>query len=176
MTTVNIKDFARYMCLVMLQSGMTVSPLKLQKLLYYQQAWHMVFFGRENTLFDCAPEAWVNGPVYPVIYKIYRDKVSGMCDHLGYQDFGCIEQDASDVCAVLLGGLGLSETENELLMRVIMLYGSKTQNQLIFMTHSEKPWSEARGTLRPFERSDRVISMDTMYAYYNERYQRNHSR
>lgn len=62
---VSISLLAKYVGLTMLQRGISVSPLKLQKILYYIQSWHMVFFGRENTLVAEAPHAWVNGPVYP---------------------------------------------------------------------------------------------------------------
>ena len=65
----DIKLVARYIALSLLTKQMTVSPLKLQKLLYYAQAWSMVFFGRSKTLFADVPQAWVNGPVYPSIYE-----------------------------------------------------------------------------------------------------------
>ena len=55
MKTVDIKDYTTYIGITMLMKGLTVSPLKLQKILYYEQAWHMVGFGRENTLFEDAP-------------------------------------------------------------------------------------------------------------------------
>lgn len=54
-----------------------------------------------------------------------------------------------------------------------MLYGSKSQNDLIFLTHSEKPWVEARGSLNPFQRSEKSISLDTMHSFYKDRYDRN---
>ena len=73
MKTVDTKDYAAYVGITMLMKGLTVSPLKLQKILYYEQSWHMVSFGRENTLFSVAPQAWVNGPVYPEIYREYKD-------------------------------------------------------------------------------------------------------
>lgn len=63
----DIKMVARYIALSLLTKQMTVSPLKLQKLLYYAQAWSMVFFGRQRQLFADVPQAWVNGPVYPTI-------------------------------------------------------------------------------------------------------------
>ena len=72
-TKVAIQDIAKYTVLRLIQNEVTVSPLKLQKLLYYMQAWHMVYFERENTLFDDEPEAWVNGPVYRVIYNEYKN-------------------------------------------------------------------------------------------------------
>lgn len=40
----NINDVAKYVGLSLLVKGYNVSPLKLQKMLYYAQAWHMVFF------------------------------------------------------------------------------------------------------------------------------------
>ena len=52
----DIQDVASYCGLVLLKEGMTVSPLKLQKILYYVQAWMMVFFDRQ-LLFDDKPQA-----------------------------------------------------------------------------------------------------------------------
>lgn len=173
MKVVNIKDYAVYLGLSMLSKGLSVSPLKLQKLLYYQQSWHMVYFGPENTLFTEEPHAWVNGPVYPAIYYEYKDKVPGMCDHLRLSDFVPEDTDTMQKMKELVNEMGLTADEVELSERVIMLYGSKTQNQLILLTHSEKPWSEQREGMAPYEYSDKPISLDTMYHYYKERYDRN---
>lgn len=63
MNNVDIKDYAQFIGVSMLVKGLSVSPLKLQKILYYQQAWHMVAFGRRETLLNSLPHAWVNGPV-----------------------------------------------------------------------------------------------------------------
>ena len=173
MRTVDIKDYAVYVGITMLMKGLTLSPLKLQKILYYEQAWHMVGFGRNNQLFDSAPQAWVNGPVYPEIYRIYKDKVPGMCDHLRIEHFLKDGETACEKEKEMLRKMELSDEEIALSERVIMLYGSRTQNQLIMMTHSEKPWSEKREGLKPYDYSDREISLDTMYEYYKERYDRN---
>lgn len=154
----------------MISKGISVSPLKLQKILYYEQAWHMVFFGRNNQLFDAAPQAWVNGPVYPVIYHEYKDKVSGMCEHLKEQHFGVDNQnDILSSIQSLSEAMRLSKEQTDLIDSVIMLYGTKTQNQLILVTHSELPWCEKREGLLPFEASEREISLDTMYNYYKAR-------
>lgn len=176
MNTVNIKDYASYVGITMLQKGLTVSPLKLQKILYYEQAWHMVGFGRENQLFDCAPQAWVNGPVYPAIYYIYKDMVPGMCDHLRMENFLQDGEDPAQMEKMLLKKMSLTKEEIALTERVIMLYGSRTQNQLILLTHSEKPWSEMREGLMPYDYSNKEISLDTMHDYYKERYDRNRAK
>ena len=168
----DIRDMARYIGLSLLQKGASVSPLKLQKILYYTQAWHMVFFGREATLFNEAPQAWVNGPVYPDIYYIYRDKVDDMCKHLSLSDFDVIEKDLPSEIERLAVKMQLSRDQIECIDSIITLYGGKTQNALIALTHSEKPWVEQRAGLSPFDRSQKEISLDTMYQYYKERHDR----
>ena len=172
----NILDVAHLVVLAASQKGIGVTPLKLQKLLYYQQSWHLVYFGEENTLFAVAPHAWVNGPVYPVIYHEYKDKVPGMCDHLKLSHFVPEGTDPMAEMKRLVEKMGLTSDEVELTERVIMLYGSKTQNQLILLTHSEKPWSEMREGMAPYEYSDKEMSLSTMYHYYKERYDRNRAK
>src|SRR5258708_34160936 len=48
-----------------------VSNLKLQKLLYYSQAWHLALL--KTPLFEEEIEAWVHGPVVPQVFRYYRD-------------------------------------------------------------------------------------------------------
>lgn len=174
---VNISLLAKYVGLTMLQKGISVSPLKLQKILYYIQAWHMVFFDRENTLMAEAPHAWVNGPVYPQIYQEYKNCVPGMCDHLNPSHFGVSSiDDVPEVAGSIAGQLALTDDQIQLIDSIINLYGAKTQNQLILVTHCEDPWCEKREGLKPYEKSDVEMSLDTMYRYYKERYDRNRSR
>lgn len=170
--TRNIEDVARYLGISLLSKGLSVSPLKLQKILYYTQSWYMVFFGKDNTLFKDAPQAWVNGPVYPTIYQQYRDKASDMCEHLHADSFGCGEERLADEAECLACKMDLSKEEIEFIDSIVTMYGSKSQNQLIFMTHSEAPWSDQRRGLSPFEYSQREIPLDAMYNYYKERHDR----
>lgn len=170
----DIKDVAVYIGLSSVTKGLSISPLKLQKLLYYAQAWFMVFNGRCNTLFKDVPQAWVNGPVYPTIYYAYKDKASNMCDHLDGSAF--FDGDSISGFQQASAKLGMNPDQLELLESVIMMYGKQSQNNLIWLTHSELPWAESRNGLAPYERSDREISLDTMFSYYSERHQRNRQR
>jgi len=47
-----------------------ITNLKLQKLLYYAQGFHLALFGKP--LFRESLEAWQYGPVVPEIYRIYK--------------------------------------------------------------------------------------------------------
>ena len=168
---VDIKDMAIYTGLSLISKGLKATPLKLQKILYYEQAWFMVFFGRENTLFADVPQAWVNGPVYPTIYHEYKDMTEGMCDKLSVSDFGY--EDAIDGMTKIYTKLNLTQEQLKCIDSVITMYGAKTQNQLIMMTHCEDPWCEKRENIAPFLRSTEELSLDTMYSYYKKRYENN---
>lgn len=168
----DIQLVAQYVGLSLLSKGLSVSPLKLQKILYYVQAWYMVFFGRKHTLFSEIPQAWVNGPVYPSVYRKYRCCVPGMCDHLQATDF-CGEENPSVALKRISNLLNFTDEEQELIESIIMLYGAKTQNELILYTHAEKPWAEKREGLSPFQRSEKELSLDTMYEYYKARHDKN---
>lgn len=165
----DIQDVATYCGLVLLKEGMTVTPLKLQKILYCVQAWMMVFFD-EQLLFDEQPQAWVNGPVYPSIYN--RFKAIGRYMQLKKEDF-ISEGVLTETIGAYADKLALSPNQLEVLNKLVLIYGSKNQDQLVFMTHCEKPWSIARGDLEPFENSENPISFKDMYTFYRERYESN---
>ncbi len=167
----DIHQVSRYIGLSLLSKQMTVSPLKLQKLLYYAQSWSMVFFGRERQLFADEPQAWVNGPVYPVIYNVWKEH--NMCEHLQPGDFGVLPENVDKELEYVSKMMELQPEDTDLLEQIVLKYGSKTQNHLIFLTHSELPWCEKRQGLKPYERSSSSLSLDTMYNYYRERHQRN---
>lgn len=171
MMTRNILDVAKYTGLNMLQKGLSISPLKLQKLLYYEQAWYMVFFNKEH-LFDDVPEAWVNGPVYRSVWDAYKGKVKYFTDQLHEDDFVDGNVSIENKIKRLAVSMSLSENEIAFLDSVFNTYGMKSQDQLVLLTHAEKPWADQRKDLAPFEHSNRTIPLDCMYEYYNNRYQK----
>ncbi len=175
---IQLSDYTNFLGLSALQKGLSLSPMKLQKLLYYEQAWSMVFFGREQTLFAEAPQAWVNGPVYPSVYYAYNH-VLGVYDEFCKEHF-CDSQDIDkpfdELISLLAIKMNLSKDQITLSDRILTLYGTKTQDELVLMTHCEEPWCEQREGLLPFERSERELSLDTMYRYYKVRHDFNRSR
>lgn len=66
-------DVARY--LIGLAAGEKepdlLTHLRLQKLLYYVQGWHLGVFGRR--MFDARIEAWTNGPVVREVFPSFAD-------------------------------------------------------------------------------------------------------
>ncbi len=50
--------------------GDLLTNMKLQKLLYYEQGFHLAYFNQP--LFNEAIEAWQYGPVVPLVYEHYK--------------------------------------------------------------------------------------------------------
>ena len=121
-----------------------LSTWKLQKLVYYSQAWHLVW--DEEPLFEEDIQAWANGPVCPALYH----------RHQGYFNITTVRGDASR----------LSESESDTVDIVIDHYGDYTGQQLSDLTHSETPWQDARKGIPPRQRGDQVITLDSLAEYY----------
>ena len=140
-----VEDVATY---ILEQRG-PMTAMKLQKLVYYSQAWHLVW--DEEPLFDEPIEAWANGPVVRSLYRQHRGRftLNGPTEIIG--------GDSSR----------LTDTERETIDAVLHSYGDKSAHWLSELTHSEEPWREAREGLSQRERGDRVISQDSMFMYYD---------
>lgn len=128
------------------EHGFQVTPLKLQKLLYYVQAWSLVF--NNEPFFKDALEAWVHGPVVPQVYRSYK--------HLGA---GPIQTAASTLP-------NLKAKQKEVLQVVLSSYGNKDGRFLEDLTHSEAPWIKARTGLAATDKSNRKISLRNMKSFY----------
>lgn len=125
-----------------------ITPLALQKLLYFAQGFQKAFTNIFLFKEDC--EAWVHGPVYRNVYEKYRS--------YGYNPIE--EKELS------FENINLSEDEKELLDHVILYFGCYSGEVLENMTHSEEPWRAARRDLMDWESSDRIIEKDDIESYF----------
>ena len=67
----NIEEIAKYFIYLSNKEGRPVTNKKLQKLLYYAQAWYLVKKGKK--LYEDDIEAWVHGPTIPHMYRQYKE-------------------------------------------------------------------------------------------------------
>lgn len=102
-------------------NGELFSNMKLQKLLYYVQGFHLAAFS--EPLFDEEIEAWMYGPVVPSVYYHYQQ----------YQNKG-IEPSNEEI-------LTLPNNEENLFNEVLRIYGNYSAIGLMNFTHSESPWA-----------------------------------
>lgn len=141
----SIIDVATYIC----EKITDITALKLQKIIYYCQAWSLVW--DEKPLFTDRIEAWINGPVVPNLYAMHRGQY--FVDTSFFRKYG----GNSDK---------LEDEQKKTIDAVISFYGQKTSQYLCDLTHLEDPWKNARDGLGPNERGNREITLDSMAMYY----------
>ena len=122
-----------------------ISSWKLQKLVYYAQAWHCVW--EDKPLFDAKIEAWANGPVCRELYERHRGNF--IIDRIAGGD--CSQMNAD---------------ERETIEKVVDFYGKYDGQQLSDLTHMEAPWKNARTGLSASERGNVEITLEAMSEYY----------
>ena len=135
---VNVFDVAHY---ILSTVGGYVSTVKLQKLCYYAQAWHLARFG--VPLFPEEFERWDNGPVCRELYQIHR---------------GNFSMDAASIAAELRLNEDLSTDECGTVELVLGKYGVLEGDELSELSHGEDPW---RLTAKNF-----IIPKKVMEVYY----------
>jgi uncharacterized phage-associated protein len=124
-----------------------IDAMKLQKLLYYAQGWHLAITGRP--LFADRIEAWRDGPVVPTAFGRHR----------GWRAVTSWPGDP----------LNLGQDAMQLLDLVCASYGELSGDDLSKLTHSEEPWLRARDGLTEGESSSELISYSAMRSYFTGR-------
>jgi len=127
-----------------------ITNLKLNKLVYYTQAWHLALF--KDPMFGEVIEAWVHGPVLPVLYDTYK--------HFKWTPIIRFDLNLAEIKQQF------SIEQQELLDDIVEVYLPKTAYELEQMTHDEDPWIIARDGLEPDKASHQVITYDMMRIYY----------
>lgn len=134
-----------------------MSHKKIQKMCYYAQAWSLVI-NEEDIVPGITFEAWVHGPVNPVIYKV--------CKPYGWREIAVkpnmIEESKEEIDFVF------SDNKIDVLEQVWEAYGKYSADQLESLTHSETPWLTAREGLRQFAPSKKKIDNNIMKEYYKQ--------
>lgn len=141
------------------EKGDTVSHKKLQKLLFYVEAWHLVNFGEPILNEDF--QAWMHGPVVPELYQDLKE--------FGFNNLKVIndieETVDKEIEAIIIKNK--IEDKVEFIHSVLDNYGSLSSFDLELLSHSEKPWLDARGVCLPHERCTTVISKKSMLEFYS---------
>ena len=127
------------------EHGDPLTNLKLQKLLYYAQAWHLALY--DKPLFRDPIEAWIYGPVVPMVYRQFKK----------FRNHPVLYEGEKPT---------IPEKVGDFLEELLEVFGGYSSYQLERMTHSEKPWQKARGNLPIDVQSRAVILHEDMKAFY----------
>lgn len=121
---------------------------KLQKLVYYAQAWSLVL--NKKKLFSEPIEAWVHGPAVRSLYGQYKS--------FGFNPIVKNVEETS---------IKITTKDKGLLDEVWNVYGKLDAGYLEMLTHSEQPWQDARNGLQNHQSSDNEITTKNMKSFYS---------
>jgi uncharacterized phage-associated protein len=142
LTPVSVFDVAAFI----ISALGSMTAMKLQKLVYYCQAWSLVW--DEEPLFSEKIYAWANGPVVYELFKEYQGKFK--------------------VDAIPKGNSKkLSTVQKASVVGVLKAYGGKPSQWLSDLTHMEMPWRDARKGLMEKTRGFNEITHASMMEYYS---------
>lgn len=141
-------DIAKYFIYRANHEHKPITNKKLQKLLYYAQAWSLA--ARKKELFNEKIEAWVHGPAIRDIYVQYKEF-----------GFDPIKEKVTDRDISVLG-----DEERGLLDEIWTIYGKHDAGYLERLTHSEVPWLAAREGLDAKDGSHNEITHASMRKFY----------
>lgn len=125
----------------------SMTQKKLQKLCYYAQGLYGAISGKK--LFNDELEAWIHGPVSPVLY--YKYKAYGY-NNIPRRTSTTINSDLRDI-----------------LIEIYRIYGGLDGDQLEALTHKEEPWKNARKGLKPYEPSNEIISFEDIKSFFKQK-------
>ena len=145
--TLTIFDVANFFLkIVDRDSGSTITPLKLQKILYYAQGYHLAYYDKE--LFSEDFQAWAHGPANEDIYEKYKE-----------YGFNSIPSPIEEIPEI-------EDSECDFLNDIWQTFGIYDGKYLEEQTHKEKPWIDARKGYAPGEKCQVIISKDSMKEFF----------
>ncbi len=142
----NAIDIARYFLCKANLDGDTITNLKMQKLLYYAQAWYLVNF--DEPLYEDSIEAWYYGPAIHNIYTTFKK--------FGYKPivYSHTEKEVEV----------FDKRQLDYLDHFYSKFIDYSAHTLSRATHKEDPWKDARA------RGDEYIENEAIKKYYKKEY------
>ena len=143
-TNTSALEVAKYLLNIANKEGDLISNLKLQKLLYYAQAWYLV--NHDMPLFKEPIEAWALGPVVKEVYSQFK---KFKASPINYQS---TNQEAQV----------FTRKQIRYLDEFYDVFSKFTAHELVNMTHNDSPWKET------FEKNENEIPLEAMKKYYTK--------
>jgi len=128
------------------RDGKTITPLKMQKLVYFAHGWYLALSGKP--LITEPIQAWKYGPVIGSLYRHFKRFGSGPIRERAL----VVSQDGLVPARLAHESRDTGEVERAkaVIARVWKEYGGFSASQLTTLTHSaDSPWSKVPNRDRP---------------------------
>ena len=149
--------------------GVRMSPMKLQKLVYYANGWHLAL--KDEPLIDEQVEAWAYGPVIRSLYREFRSYGNHDITSKGSYYRSVRSPDGRLSSELITPVLSKENPDGKfataLLDRIWDIYGKYTAVQLSNRTHEEgTPWKQVFDHYKGVLPKGTDIPTDLMKSYF----------
>lgn len=155
----HVLDVARYIINYSNERNYGISNLKLQKLLYFVQAFFLVCTNGQQICFNERIEAWDFGPVVPDVYHEFKRYGSG--DIPPIETYLEISSNYSSFYWTPFDENIISRDDRRIIADVVDNFKDYSATALVTLTHNQDPWIQA---YHPGENNE--ITVESMRGYF----------
>ncbi len=150
----DVLDICRYIINYSNAKNYGISNLKLQKVLYFVQAYFLTNKKNATPCFHEKIEAWDFGPVVPEAYHEYKQYGSGdiptIESYISYD-----KENIWDIERIAYNDKNICDEDKALINDVIDKFSDYTATDLVALTHRQDPW---RSVYEPYQNNEIAVS------------------
>lgn len=158
-----VLDLARYIVNYSNKKNYSISNLKLQKLLYFVQAYYLAFTPSHEPCFSDEIEAWDFGPVVPCVYREFKSFGGGDIPTVTSSYRLKIENNFWSVQAEPFDEDCIDKKDRKIINSVVDNFGSYSASELVQLTHRQTPWKEAYKN----RKKNAIITKESIWRYFD---------
>lgn len=155
-----VLDVARYIINYSNEKGYSISNLKLQKLLYFVQAYYLSFTPAHEPCFNDDIEAWDFGPVVPAVYQEFKS--FGGSDIPPVKNYYKNKNNFWSIQSVPFDNDCIAPDDKKNINDVVDKFSIYSASELVELTHKQAPWKEAY-----VPHKNAVIKKDAIRRYFD---------
>lgn len=156
----NVLDICRYVVNISDTELNGISNLKLQKILYFIQAYFLISTGKP--CFSENIEAWDFGPVVPVAYHNFKQfgamNIPSISTYLEYDS-----NNMWNVKRKVFNENIILEEDRNKIRNVLNIFKDYSATSLVDLTHNQAPWKNAY-----VPGMNNIITLDSIRRYFND--------
>lgn len=158
----NVLEVCRHIINFCNEKEYSISNLKLQKILYFVQAFFLISFNGERKCFNEKIEAWDFGPVVQEAYHEFKQYGSGNIPAIkSYLDYDDVD-DIWSMKRVPFKDNIITQNDKKLIDDVVEQFANYSATSLVSLTHNQAPWVNA---YEPHKNNE--ITKESIMEYFN---------
>ena len=156
----NALDVSRHIINYCNEHDYNLSNLKLQKILYFIQAYYLSKTESKEPCFKDTIEAWDFGPVVPSVYHEYKrfgsTNIPKISTYFKIDEKDFWQSEVIEYCDEVI-----DDSDKKLINKLVDNFSKFSTTRLVQITHNQSPWINA------YQQFDNEITVEAIRSYFN---------